>query len=67
LRASCRGACWEGDTLSFTVEALAQSVANQVEIFDDRIRAIVDLPPMLAPMAETIRAKLLGTAAKLLR
>jgi hypothetical protein len=66
LRASCRGACWEGDNLSFTVAALAQSVANQVEIFDDRVRAIVDLPPMLAPMAEAIRAKSLAAAAKLL-
>jgi hypothetical protein len=51
---------WEGDTLVFTIEALGQRVATIIEVLDDRIRAIVDLAPMLALLAGQIRAKLLG-------
>lgn len=58
---------WEGDTLAFTLEALGQRVATKIEVFDDRIHAIVDLPPMIALFTDKIRAKLLGTATKLLR
>lgn len=59
--------CWDGDILSFTLEAMGQSVVTQIEVFDDRVRAIVDLPPMLALIAGKIREKLLGTGTKLLR
>jgi hypothetical protein len=58
---------WDGDILSFTLEAMGQSVATQIEVLDDRVRAIVDLPPMLALIAGRIGEKLLGAGAKLLR
>ena len=58
---------WEGDTLSFTIDALGQSVATQIEVFDDHVRATFDLPPMLALIAQTLRAKLLSATTKLLR
>jgi len=49
---------WEGDTLHFTVTAMGQQVASRLEVFEDRVHAEIDLPPMLALFAAKIRAKL---------
>ncbi|MBX3594909.1 polyhydroxyalkanoic acid system family protein [Sphingomonas sp.] len=57
---------WEGDTLFFTVTALGQRVASRLDVFDDRVHAQVDLPPMLALFADKIREKLQREAPKLL-
>lgn len=58
--------CWEGDTLHFTVSAMGQKVASRLEIFEDKVHAVVDLPPMLALFAGKIREKLAREAPKLL-
>ena len=58
---------WDGDTLHFTIEGLGQRVASKVELFDDKVRATIDLPPFLALFAEKIRDKLAKEAPKLLR
>ena len=58
---------WAGDTLHFAVEAMGQRVAAQVEVQDDRVRALIDLPPMLALFAGKLRDKLGSAGAKLLR
>ena len=58
---------WEGDTLHFTVTALGQTVASRVEIFDAKVHAEVDLPPMLALFAGKVRDKLMAVAPKLLK
>lgn len=58
---------WEGDTLHFTVSAMGQAVVSKLEIFDDRVHAEVDLPPMLALFAGKVRDKLLSVAPKLLK
>jgi hypothetical protein len=57
---------WDGDTLHFTVSAMGQTVASRLEVFEDRVHAEVDLPPMLALFAGKIREKLLREAPKLL-
>lgn len=57
---------WQGDTLHFTVTAMGQSVASRLQVFDDRVHAEVDLPPMLALFAGKIREKLEKEAPKLL-
>ena len=57
---------WDGDTLHFTVSAMGQSVASRLEVFEDRVHAEVDLPPMLSLFAGKIREKLLKEAPKLL-
>lgn len=49
---------WDGDTLHFTIEGLGQRVASKVELFDDKVRATIDLPPFLALFAAKIRDKL---------
>lgn len=58
---------WEGDALSFTVSALGQRIASRLEVEEDKVRAIVDLPPMLALFAGKIREKLAKEAPKLLK
>lgn len=57
---------WEGDTLHFTVSAMGQQVASRLEVFDDRVHAVIDLPPMLSLFSGAIRAALTREAPKLL-
>lgn len=49
---------WDGDSLTFTVEALGQRVASRLDIFESNVHATVELPPLMALFAEPIRAKL---------
>jgi hypothetical protein len=58
---------WEGDTLFFEVETMGQRVAARLEVFETRIHALVDLPPIAALFAGKIRDKLGQAGAKLLR
>jgi hypothetical protein len=57
---------WDGDTLSFTVEAMGQRVATRLTVLDDKVHALFDLPPFLALFGDKIRAKLVKDAPKLL-
>ncbi len=58
---------WEGDTLHFTLNAMGQTIASKVEVFDAHVHAEVDLPPMLMMFAGKVREKLLQVAPKLLK
>jgi hypothetical protein len=58
---------WVGDLLDFTIEAMGQRVATRLEVFDDRVHAVIDLPPLLALFAAKIQSKLKGTGTRLLR
>ncbi|WP_448662143.1 polyhydroxyalkanoic acid system family protein [Sphingomonas sp. CJ20] len=57
---------WDGDVLHFTVSAMGQKVASRLEVFEEHVHAVVDLPPMLALFAAKIREKLAREAPKLL-
>jgi hypothetical protein len=57
---------WEGDTLSFVAEAMGQRVGARLEVFDDRVQALIDLPPMLTLFANKLRAALGEAGRKLL-
>lgn len=57
---------WDGDTLHFTVEAMAQRVGARLTVFEDKVHASFDLPPFLALFADKIRAKLTKDGPKLL-
>ncbi|MBA2918558.1 hypothetical protein GON01_11690 [Sphingomonas sp. MAH-20] len=57
---------WDGDTLSFSVEAMGQRVASRLTVFDDKVHAVFDLPPMLSMLAGPIRAMLAKEGPKLL-
>ncbi len=58
---------WEGDTLHFTISAMGQTVRARCELFDTKVHAVLDLPPMLALFAEKIRSKLGKEGPALLR
>jgi hypothetical protein len=58
---------WEGDTLHFSVAAMGQKVASRLQVFEDKVHAEVDLPPMLALFASKVREKLVEKGVKLLR
>lgn len=58
---------WEGDTLSFLVEAMGQRVSTKLDVLEDRVHALIDLPPMLALFANRLSAALGEAGQKLLR
>ncbi|MEZ0495710.1 polyhydroxyalkanoic acid system family protein [Sphingomonas sp. IW22] len=59
---------WESDRLmTVTMQALGQRVAAKIELLEGRVRAEVDLPPMLALFADKIRAKLVKDGPSLLK
>jgi hypothetical protein len=58
---------WDGDALSFTVQAMGQKVASRLELFDDRVHAVLDLPPFLRLFADKIRGKLQKDGPALLK
>jgi hypothetical protein len=58
---------WDGDTLTFDVEGLGQRLATRIEVFDDHVRATLDLPPFLAFMGEKLRAAIASNGRKLLQ
>lgn len=64
---SLRSQRWEGNTLHFQIEALGQTVAAQVEVFESKVHAIIDLPPLVALFAGKIKGKLAQVGTKLLR
>jgi hypothetical protein len=57
---------WEGETMHFSVTGMGQTVTSRLEIFDDKVHAEINLPPMLALFAEKVRAKLREKGTKLL-
>lgn len=58
---------WTGDTLAFTLQAMGQRVAAKLDVFDDRVRAVLDLPPILSMFAAKAKELLLDNGKKLLR
>jgi putative polyhydroxyalkanoate system protein len=56
---------WNGDTLSFRAGAMGQSVRGEIEALDDHVRIEVELPLILAAMAETAKG-LMQSQGKLL-
>ncbi|MEO6094036.1 MAG: polyhydroxyalkanoic acid system family protein [Novosphingobium sp.] len=58
---------WDGDTLTFVVEAMGQRIGARLDILDTRVHAIIDLPGWAALFAGKVKSQLLGTGQKLLR
>lgn len=57
---------WEGDTMHCTLLAMGQRVACEMQVRDDEVYGIFDLPPMLAMFANKIKQKLQKEAPKML-
>jgi hypothetical protein len=58
---------WDGDTLYLTIEAMGQRIASRIEVDDTIIHAVLDLPPLAALFASTIKEQLGKVGTKLLR
>ena len=57
---------WDGDTMNFSVSGMGQTLACRATIFEDKVHAVVDLPPMLAMFGGKIREALDRELPKLL-
>lgn len=57
---------WTGDTMTFTISAMGQTMNCTATVFDDNVHAVVDLPPMLGLFAVKIRDALRRELPKLL-
>ena len=57
---------WEGDRLHFDAGMLGQKMSGRLDVADDSVRIEVDLPAMLAAVAERIVGKLKDEGQKLL-
>jgi hypothetical protein len=57
---------WEGNRLHFEASALGQKMTGRLEVKDDALGIEVDLPEILAALAERISGKLKETSRQLL-
>lgn len=58
---------WEGDVLTFAVEAWGQQVNARLDVRDALVHVRLDLPPMLGMFAGRIQAALRANGPKLLQ
>jgi hypothetical protein len=57
---------WEGDWLHFEASALGQKMSGRLVVSDDSLGIEIDLPEILAALAERIAGKLKETSRQLL-
>ncbi len=57
---------WTGDRMDFRLAALGQAVTGRVDVLDEEVRVEVDLPWILATLADKIRARIRTQATRLL-
>ncbi|MCC6491673.1 MAG: polyhydroxyalkanoic acid system family protein [Pirellulales bacterium] len=57
---------WEGNRLHLEGGALGQRITGRVDVLSDCVRIELDLPEILAALAERITGKLTGETRKLL-
>ena len=58
---------WEGNRLHFEAGAFGQKITGRLDVMDDSVRIEVDLPAILAALAERITGKLQDEGRKLLQ
>ena len=49
---------WRGDELHFRVVVMMQAVSGRIHVMDDNVRVEVDLPWILAAIAEMVRGQI---------
>jgi Putative polyhydroxyalkanoic acid system protein (PHA_gran_rgn) len=57
---------WEGDRLHFKGGALGQTISGRLDVLADKVQIEIDLPEILAAIAERIKAGLTKETQKLL-
>jgi hypothetical protein len=49
---------WVGDDMNFTIGAMGQSVTGRIAVMDNSVRVEVDLPWILAAIADKVRGQI---------
>jgi hypothetical protein len=49
---------WEGDRLLFTAKAMGQTVSGRLDVLERSIAMEIDLPAILAAIADTLKGRL---------
>lgn len=49
---------WQGDEMNFRMTAIGQSITGRIAVMDDSVRVEVDLPWILAAIAEKVRGQI---------
>ena len=57
---------WTEDRMEFRAIALGQTVTGRLDVLDDAVRVEVDLPRLLAAVAEMLRARIRQEGTRLL-
>jgi hypothetical protein len=63
---NCVSETWQGDRLDFRIVAMGQTITGHANVRDDAVQLQVDLPWMLAMLADKIRPALEREGRKLL-
>lgn len=58
---------WEGERLHFEGSGLGQTISGRLDVLDDSVQILVDLPELLVAIAERLKASLTTRTAKLLQ
>ena len=58
---------WEGNTLSFVLQAMGQRIAAKLEVHETMVHGIIDLPPLAALFGNAMKSQMLSAGTKLLR
>jgi hypothetical protein len=48
---------WDGDRLVFNAKVLGQAISGRLQVLDEAVKREIDLPPMLAMIADTIKGR----------
>ena len=57
---------WEDDTMHCTLEVMGQHIGGKMQVREDEVYAMFDLPPLLAMFANKIKQKLQKEAPRML-
>jgi putative polyhydroxyalkanoate system protein len=49
---------WQGDQLNFRMAAMGQAITGRIAVMDESVRVEVDLPWILAAIAEKVRGQI---------
>lgn len=57
---------WTGDHMDFRAKALMQTITGTVDVMDDSVRVVVDLPWLLSRVAGKVQKQIENRATKML-
>jgi hypothetical protein len=57
---------WQGDTLNFIASAMWQRISGRIEVLDDAVRVVIELPLVMQLLRDTIGKRVRGRGVALL-